>query len=156
MGRIAKAAKLPGRELLPSEVYRVDEHVGNRVRLRRKLLGMSQTTLGQALGIAFQQVQKYERGTNRISSSTLYAISRVLDVQVSYFFDGLPMPGATAPVAVQTNGGRVTHDPMRDPEIIRLVAAYYRIGDEEMRKQLLMLVRSVADREVSAREAATQ
>ncbi len=149
MGRIAKAAKIPDRELLPSEVYRVDEHVGNRVRLRRKLLGLSQTTLGQALGIAFQQVQKYERGTNRISSSTLYAISRVLDVPVSYFFDGLPMPGATAPVAMQAaaNGGRVANDPMRDPEIIRLVAAYYRIEDEDLRKQLLLLIRSVARRD---------
>src|SRR5216683_1587867 len=65
----------------------IDVHVGSRVRLRRTLLGMSQGKLGDALGLTFQQVQKYERGANRVSSSRLFDLTRVLDVPVSYFFD---------------------------------------------------------------------
>ncbi len=68
----------------------VDVHVGTRVRLRRTLLGMTQTGLGQALGLTFQQVQKYERGVNRIGSSRLYDLARVLDVPVNFFFDDMP------------------------------------------------------------------
>ena len=68
----------------------VDVHVGRRVRLRRTLLGMTQTSLGEAIGLTFQQVQKYERGTNRISSSRLYELSRVLDVPVEFFFEEMP------------------------------------------------------------------
>ena len=67
----------------------VDVHVGQRVRLRRTLLGMSQEKLGEAIGLTFQQVQKYERGANRIGSSRLYDLSRVLDVPISYFFDDM-------------------------------------------------------------------
>ena len=68
----------------------IDIHVGKRVRLRRTLLGISQEKLGKAINLTFQQVQKYERGTNRIGSSRLYQLSQVLDIPVSYFFDGLP------------------------------------------------------------------
>ena len=68
----------------------VDVHVGTRVRLRRTLLGMTQTGLGQAIGLTFQQVQKYERGVNRIGSSRLYDLARVLDVPVNFFFDDMP------------------------------------------------------------------
>ena len=73
----------------------IDIHVGTRVRLRRTLLGMSQEKLGDALGLTFQQVQKYERGANRIGASRLYDLSRVLDVPVSFFFDGTPSGDAT-------------------------------------------------------------
>ena len=69
----------------------IDIHVGKRVRLRRTLLGMSQEKLGKAINLTFQQVQKYERGTNRIGSSRLYQLSQVLDIPVSYFFDDLPI-----------------------------------------------------------------
>lgn len=68
----------------------VDVHVGTRVRLRRTLAGMSQDKLGNALGLTFQQVQKYERGANRIGSSRLYQLSQILDVPVSFFFDDMP------------------------------------------------------------------
>ena len=68
----------------------VDIHVGSRVRLRRILMGMSQSKLGKALNITFQQIQKYERGANRIGSSNLYRLSQILDVPVSFFFDGMP------------------------------------------------------------------
>lgn len=151
MGRIAKAAMQPDRELLPSERERVDEHVGARVRVRRKLLGMSQTALGDALGIAFQQVQKYERGSNRISASTLFAISRVLGVPVSYFFEGLPMPGmapvvdlAPLPGEAGRPGGRSGLD---DPDTLKLISAYYRIPDRKLREYLLNLVKAIATRD---------
>src|SRR5215208_5533266 len=68
----------------------IDVHVGSRVRLRRTLLGMSQEKLGEAIGLTFQQVQKYERGANRIGASRLFDLSRVLDVPVSFFFDDMP------------------------------------------------------------------
>jgi len=68
----------------------IDVHVGSRVRLRRTLLGMSQEKLGEALGLTFQQVQKYERGVNRIGASRLYHLSQILDVPVSFFFDDMP------------------------------------------------------------------
>jgi transcriptional regulator with XRE-family HTH domain len=75
----------------------IDTHVGSRVRLRRTLLGMSQEKLGEALGLTFQQVQKYERGVNRIGASRLFDLSRVLDVPIGFFFDD--MPGANGPGA---------------------------------------------------------
>src|SRR4028119_625057 len=71
----------------------IDVHVGSRVRLRRTLLGMSQEKLGEALGLTFQQVQKYERGVNRIGASRLFDLSRVLDVPISFFFDDMPGAG---------------------------------------------------------------
>ncbi len=77
----------------------VDVHVGARVRMRRTLLGMSQTTLAEALGLTFQQVQKYERGANRMGSSRLFVLSRVLDVPIEFFFDDMPTAvAATSPV----------------------------------------------------------
>src|ERR1700719_3453420 len=75
------------RESRPSPI---DVHVGSRIRLRRTLLGMSQERLGDALGLTFQQVQKYERGMNRVGASRLFDLSRVLDVPISFFFDDLP------------------------------------------------------------------
>ena len=78
---------------------RIDIHVGGRVKIRRKNLRMSQTTLGEAVGVSFQQAQKYERGANRISASRLFEISQVLDVPVSYFFDGMPGEIADRPDA---------------------------------------------------------
>lgn len=89
------------------ELQSIDAHVGQRIRLRRTLLGMSQTQLGQAINLTFQQIQKYERGTNRVSAGMLYRISTVLDVPVSFFFDcyegdgaGQPAPQASADPAV--------------------------------------------------------
>lgn len=77
----------------------VDVYVGSRIRLRRTLLGMSQERLGTALGLTFQQVQKYERGANRVGASRLYDLARVLDVPIAFFFDGMPDEAAIAPVA---------------------------------------------------------
>src|ERR1700728_630098 len=87
--RMSRAEQLGGtdREGRPSPI---DVHVGSRIRLRRTLLGMSQERLGEALGLTFQQVQKYERGVNRVGASRLFDLSRVLDVPISFFFDDMP------------------------------------------------------------------
>ncbi len=112
----------------------VDAHVGSRVRLRRTLLGMNQTQLGAALGVTFQQLQKNERGMNRIGASRLWQLSQVLDVPVSYFFKGLD-EGAKAWSSDDMLVGR---------ETLELVRSYYRITDPTTRKCVRVLVAEVA------------
>ncbi len=121
----------------------VDVHVGHRVRIRRTLLGMSQTALGEALGLTFQQLQKYERGANRISSSRLYDLSQVLEVPVSYFFDGMPDDSATVEAAGDVLM-EVGKDPMTTRETLELMRAYYRIADPDARQRYRDLVRAIA------------
>ena len=110
----------------------VDIHVGGRVRLRRTLLGLSQTALGEAIGITFQQLQKYENGSNRISASRLFDLSRVLDVPVGFFFDGVLDPAVPA----TGESPRFETDPMAKRETIELVRAYYKISDPYVRQCL--------------------
>jgi transcriptional regulator with XRE-family HTH domain len=111
----------------------VDMHVGQRLRMRRTLLGMSQEMLAERLGISFQQLQKYEKGSNRLSASRLFELSRMLDVPVSFFFDELP------------SDGRMPSEPPADPlmkrESLELVRAYYDIPDPKVRQQLVELIR---------------
>jgi transcriptional regulator with XRE-family HTH domain len=142
------------RESRPSPI---DAHVGSRIRLRRTLMGLSQERLGEALGLTFQQVQKYERGANRVGASRLFDLSRVLDVPISFFFDDMPEPIGGSP---HTNGisgrrsyafaepqegfGPVADDPMNRRETLDLVRAYYRITDVSVRKRVLDLVKSLA------------
>lgn len=132
----------------------IDVHVGSRVRLRRTLLGMSQEKLGEAIGLTFQQVQKYERGANRIGASRLFDLSRVLDVPVSFFFDDMPQEAAMAQVQDDDEDGtsyeeRPTSsyepDPMAKRETLELVRAYYRINDPSVRKRLFELTKAVAN-----------
>ncbi len=111
----------------------VDVHVGRRARLRRTILGMSQEKLGKELGLTFQQVQKNERGTNRIGASRLYQLSDILDVPVSYFFDGLDQPAQTA-----------QDDPLARRETLELVRAYYRIKSGKVRKRIFELTKTIA------------
>ncbi len=113
----------------------IDVHVGSRVRLRRKLTGLSQIQLGQKLGLTFQQIQKYERGFNRISASRLYQTSHILDVSVSFFFDDID-EGA---------GARSPDDILLKPETLEFVRAYYRIGDPAVREGLRKLTEAMAD-----------
>ncbi len=123
----------------------VDVHVGARVRQRRTLLGMTQTGLGDALGLTFQQVQKYERGTNRVSSSRLYELSRLFDVPVEHFFED--MPPAVAIGSPAGGGGKAKGPPSHEPnpmtkrETLELVRAYYKIKDADVRKRLRELTR---------------
>ncbi len=125
----------------------VDVHVGGRVRQRRLLLGMSQTNLGDALGLTFQQVQKYERGTNRIGSSRLYDVSRVLDVPVTFFFDEMPAEVAANSPAQRRRTAKgppdYKPDPMAKRETLQLVRAYYKIRDPQIRKLLFELAKAL-------------
>jgi transcriptional regulator with XRE-family HTH domain len=129
----------------------IDVHVGSRVRLRRTLLGMSQEKLGEAIGLTFQQVQKYERGANRIGASRLYDLSRVLDVPVSFFFDDINPEAAAAALAATGAGDgedsaqRYEPDPMMRRETLELVRAYYRIPDSQIRRRLFDLTKAIAN-----------
>ena len=117
----------------------VDVHVGSRVRTRRTLLGISQEKLGEALGLTFQQVQKYERGSNRISAGRLYEISRFLDVPLSYFFDEINEGkdlSAGAPKQAEV---------MHKRETLELVRAYCRITDPDTRMALTNCIKTLAD-----------
>ncbi len=124
------------------------------MRLRRTLLGMSQEKLGDSIGLTFQQVQKYERGANRIGSSRLFELSRVLDVPVSFFFDDAPEPeGTTAPPATATPassgpepGGESLYeqDTMTRQETVDLIRSYYEIGDASVRKRVFDLTKAIA------------
>ncbi|HEY1504927.1 MAG TPA: helix-turn-helix transcriptional regulator [Stellaceae bacterium] len=122
----------------------VDVHVGSRVRLRRTLLGMSQEKLGDALGLTFQQVQKYERGANRVGASRLYDLSRVLDVPVSYFFeefaDATPSPTGVSEAA----GDPYQVNPMMKRETLELVRAYLRIADPQIKRRVFELTKALA------------
>ena len=124
----------------------VDVHIGARVRMRRKLLGMTQTKLGDALGLTFQQVQKYERGANRIGSSRLYDLSRVFDVSIEHFFEDMPPEVAASSLATLGRGGKkklpsYEPNPMAKRETLELVRAYYSIKDTDVRKRLRELTR---------------
>ncbi len=125
----------------------IDVHVGVRLRQRRTLLGMTQTNLGDAIGVAFQQVQKYERGTNRISASRLFNLSRILDVPVQFFFDD--MPTAVAASSPAQGGGKAKKPPSYEPDpmakrgTLQLVRAYYKITDPEIRKHLLAMTKTL-------------
>ncbi len=126
----------------------VDVHVGARLRQRRTLLGMTQTRLGEAIGLTFQQMQKYEKGTNRVSASRLFYLSRVLDVPVEYFFE--EMPSEVAASSPANNRGRVKKpvryelDPMARRETLELVRAYYKISNPEVRKRLREMAKALA------------
>lgn len=134
----------------------IDIHVGTRLRLRRTLLGLSQEKLGEAVGITFQQLQKYERGANRISASRLFNLSQVLGVPVSFFFDD--MPPADAPSldssAVDTAPSETDEvDSMARRETLELVRAYYRIDDSGVRRRTFELVKALGgDRPAPAAE----
>lgn len=126
----------------------VDVHVGSRVRLRRTLLGMSQEKLGEAIGLTFQQVQKYERGANRVGASRLFDLSRVLDVPVGFFFEEMSDDVAASSPAQWPGSGRPVPeqelDPMVKRETLELVRAYYKIGEPSVRKRLFEMTKALA------------
>jgi transcriptional regulator with XRE-family HTH domain len=128
----------------------IDVHVGSRIRLRRTLMGMSQERLGEAIGLTFQQVQKYERGVNRVGASRLYDLSRVLDVPISFFFDDMPdtLGGGQGSTGVSGWAERGDSfgggdDPLAKRETIELVRAYYRITEPAVRKRVFELIKSM-------------
>lgn len=126
----------------------VDMHVGMRVRLRRMLLGMSQEKLGELLGLTFQQVQKYEKGVNRIGASRLYDLSKVLDVPVQYFYDDLTSAAASSSSAfeglAETTAEGCVADVLTSRDGLELNKAFARIADARVRRTIVDLVRSLA------------
>ena len=120
----------------------VDAHVGSRIRLRRKLLGLSQQQLAQRLGLTFQQVQKYERGVNRVSASKLYETAQVLGAPVTHFFEGLDgEPHFDRPPA----GEAAVTAFLMTPEGLELATLFPRIPKGRMRHQVLELVRTLSE-----------
>ena len=122
----------------------IDKHVGSRIRERRKELGMSQEKLAEHLGLTFQQVQKYERGSNRVSASKLFEISRALQTAVAYFYDHLIIPGDTSGAGDATQP-EYRHDFIMTPEGMELAKAFPRITRRKVRRQVLELVKALAE-----------
>ena len=142
-----KRRKPSGRVASKGRPNPIDVHVGTRIRLRRTLLGMTQQRLAEQMGLTFQQIQKYERGTNRVSSSRLFDLTRVLDVPIAYFFEEMSA-GVEAQSPSQLHGAAPSlpgeeHDPVARRETLELVRAYYRIPDEQVRRKLVNMIRSI-------------
>ena len=122
----------------------IDVHVGSRVRLRRMMLGMSQEKLGEQLGITFQQIQKYEKGANRIGASRLQNISSVLNVPVAFFFEGAPGNQPTGAGFAEGADGSYVVDFLSTAEGLQLNRAFARIQDQKIRRRVIDLVRAIA------------
>ena len=140
----AETGRLP-----PGVANPVDVHVGSRVRQRRTLLGLSQERLGDAVGLTFQQIQKYEKGANRIGASRLYQFSEILDVEVSYFFEDMPREIKSRRGAYETGFSdqeqeSLTKDPMTRRETLELVRYYYLITDPAIRRNVFELAKTLA------------
>ncbi|QDZ01286.1 helix-turn-helix transcriptional regulator [Nitratireductor mangrovi] len=128
----------------------IDIHVGSRVRLRRNMLGMSQEKLGESLGVTFQQIQKYEKGTNRVGASRLQAIATILNVPVSFFFEDAPVE--SAPGAKGFAEDRSTNyvvDFLGSTEGLQLNRAFVKIADSRVRRRVIDLVKALAADEES-------
>jgi transcriptional regulator with XRE-family HTH domain len=124
----------------------IDKHVGSRVRMRRMMLAMSQEKLGNSLGLTFQQVQKYEKGTNRIGASRLQQISQILQVPVSFFFEGAPTVG-TAPRGEGFSDApspAYVSDFLATSDGLALTKAFMRISDSKLRRRIVDLVEQIA------------
>lgn len=122
----------------------VDIHVGGRLRMRRMLVGMSQEKLGESLGLTFQQVQKYEKGTNRIGASRLYKISQILSVPVNFFFENIPNEEEAIGFS-ENNSENFAYDFMNSAEGFQLGQAFSSIKDVRIRRRIIDLVRSLSD-----------
>jgi transcriptional regulator with XRE-family HTH domain len=131
-----------------SKLNPVDVHVGNRVRLRRMLLGLSQQRVGEALSLTFQQVQRYEHGANRIGASRLWELSGVLECPVSFFFDEMDKKTASflpPPVSNEESGSKGDGDELLNcRETLELVRAYYRIDGVHVRRRIYELTKALA------------
>ena len=122
----------------------IDIHVGSRIRLRRTMLGMSQEKLGESLGITFQQIQKYEKGTNRVGASRLQNISNILTVPVSFFFEDAPGDNNVDPsgMAEASNSNYVV-DFLSSSEGLQLNRAFVKIADPKVRRRIVELVKTL-------------
>jgi transcriptional regulator with XRE-family HTH domain len=137
-------------EKIMSNAHPVDVHVGRRLRLRRTVLGMSQETIGSAIGVSFQQVQKYERGINRMGSSRLYDFAKLLKVSVGYFFDGFgdnysENNMVEALGAAENDVPKFEHEEFPNREVMDIIRSYYRIKSPAMRKRIADLIKAMAE-----------
>jgi transcriptional regulator with XRE-family HTH domain len=147
--QVNSAAAAPTGPIAKKVPNPIDRHVGSRVRMRRMMLGMSQEKLGDALGLTFQQVQKYEKGANRIGASRLQQISQILQVSVSFFFEGVPSPRneqhtdglSEAPSPAYVSDFLATSDGLA------LTKAFVRIADAKLRRRIVDLVEQIAGEE---------
>lgn len=121
-----------------------DKHVGSRVRMRRMMLGMSQEKLGDSLGLTFQQVQKYEKGTNRIGASRLQQISNILQVPVSFFFEGAPNAGPDNSSFGEAPSPAYVSDFLATSDGLALTRSFMRIKDSKLRRRIVDLVEQIA------------
>ena len=124
----------------------VDVHVGQRLRVRRSLLGLSQEKLADAIGLTFQQVQKYEKGMNRISAGRLFQLSKILEVPVAYFYENLADQTANYALSDNEQESFVSTDLMQNKETLDLIRLYYSISDPNMRKDIFRFIKSMAER----------
>jgi len=122
----------------------IDVQVGNRVRIRRMLIGMSQERLGDLLGLTFQQVQKYEKGVNRIGAGRLFEMARILNVPVDFFYEGV---NSAPPQAGESENGASVMEFVSSGEGLQLSLAFMKIKDSKVRKRVLDLVKSLAEEE---------
>lgn len=121
----------------------IDTHVGKRLKQRRILAKLSQERLAEALGITFQQIQKYENGTNRISASRLFETAKILAVPVSFFYEGYKN-GNKSMLAVAETSTSLDQDIMQQKETLELIRAYYAINDEKVRKSMLETIKNIS------------
>jgi len=128
----------------------MDVHVGQRLRVRRALLGLSQEKLAEAIGLTFQQIQKYERGTNRVSAGRLFELSKVLDVPVGYFFDQFGQSASERQAAFgmsdNEQAGFEGEDILERKETLDLIRVYYSVEDPDARKDIIKFIKSMASR----------
>ena len=130
-----------------STPHPVDIHVGRRLRLKRTILGLSQESVGKEIGVTFQQIQKYERGINRMGASRLYDFARSLGVQVSYFFEGYgdyALDDGSALAMAEPNAAGFEHEKVNNRETMEVMRAYYRIKNPSVRKRIVELIKAMA------------
>ncbi|MGH6763303.1 MAG: helix-turn-helix domain-containing protein [Phyllobacterium sp.] len=123
----------------------IDIHVGSRIRLRRNMLGFSQEKLGESLGITFQQIQKYEKGTNRVGASRLQAIAGILSVPVAFFFEDAPGVGTETQGFAETGDVNYVVDFLSSAEGLQLNRSFAKISDPKIRRKIVDLVKSLSD-----------
>jgi transcriptional regulator with XRE-family HTH domain len=147
--QVNSAAAAPTGPIAKKVPNPIDRHVGSRVRMRRMMLGMSQEKLGDALGLTFQQVQKYEKGANRIGASRLQQISQILQVPVSFFFEGVPSPRTEqrAEGLAEAPSPAYVSDFLATSDGLALTKAFVRITDAKLRRRIVDLVEQIAGEE---------
>jgi len=144
MTKPIKPASLTAATPTDPDAHPVDRHVGLRIRMRRKELGLSQDRLADALGITFQQIQKYERGANRVSASKLWETARALQVPINYFYEGLPEDGEASAAASGAHAFLLT------AEGLELASNFPKLSDPRLRRKIVELLRAMVEAETAA------